>query len=231
MAVMCTITPEALQDNGIEALRMPGALHAAEHAAIGLLPLVASCDRGDIGGVSTAVGPETGTADDLRLRRLSRRRGFRRARLRADLRRGGMRPPRRSRRANARWAARRACSRRSAGTETTRWTRRARCACCGWCSTNCSARTDEIHGDGRPLDGRPRGPASTVPIRARRAPTGFDQTVIQRDPFQYPPVWRRRKLPRRSVSSNSEWAYSAALNTWYIPSGYGFRCGVYLVGS
>lgn len=60
MAVMCTITPEALLAGGVDPLRTPGSLHAAEHAAIGLLPLIASCDRGDIGGVSTAIGPVGG---------------------------------------------------------------------------------------------------------------------------------------------------------------------------
>ncbi len=58
VAAMYTITPELLEHNGIDLLRIPGSLHAAEHAAIGLLPLVASCDRGDIGGLSTAAGPE-----------------------------------------------------------------------------------------------------------------------------------------------------------------------------
>ena len=57
-AVMYTITPKMrCCARELTAPRIPGSLHAAEHAAIGLLPLVASCDRGDIGGLSTAIGP------------------------------------------------------------------------------------------------------------------------------------------------------------------------------
>ncbi len=59
-AVWFTMDNATLLAGGLVEPQFPGALHAAEHAAIGLLPLVASSDRWDVGGVSTAIHADTG---------------------------------------------------------------------------------------------------------------------------------------------------------------------------
>jgi DEAD/DEAH box helicase domain-containing protein len=60
-AVWWAIPPEVIARAAIKATDLPGTAHAAEHAAIGLLPLVATCDRWDVGGVSTAFHPDVGS--------------------------------------------------------------------------------------------------------------------------------------------------------------------------
>ncbi len=59
-AVWWSVPDDVWRSAGLEEQELPGAAHAAEHCAIGLLPLIASCDRWDIGGVSTARHPATG---------------------------------------------------------------------------------------------------------------------------------------------------------------------------
>jgi len=61
-AVWLGLPPPVVRDIEARGLDLAGGIHAVEHAAIGLLPLFAMCDRWDIGGVSYPLHPETGRA-------------------------------------------------------------------------------------------------------------------------------------------------------------------------
>ena len=54
------VPEELLEAAGVDRRAAPGALHAAEHAGIGVLPLFTICDRWDVGGVSTLHQPDIG---------------------------------------------------------------------------------------------------------------------------------------------------------------------------
>ncbi|MFI6906670.1 DEAD/DEAH box helicase [Nonomuraea sp. NPDC050394] len=59
-AVWWTLPADTIATLSEEGFDLAGAAHAAEHASIGLLPLFATCDRWDIGGVSTELHFDTG---------------------------------------------------------------------------------------------------------------------------------------------------------------------------
>ncbi len=59
-AIWYCVDQAVVDASGVDHAVLPAALHAVEHAAIGILPLFAICDRWDVGGVSIAVHPDTG---------------------------------------------------------------------------------------------------------------------------------------------------------------------------
>jgi len=59
-AIWWTISADLRDGLLARGINLGGAVHAAEHASIALLPLFATCDRWDIGGVSADLHPATG---------------------------------------------------------------------------------------------------------------------------------------------------------------------------
>ncbi len=61
-AFWLTVDAATIDQSAVGPDALAGALHAIEHATIGMLPLFTICDRWDVGGVSTAEHADTGQA-------------------------------------------------------------------------------------------------------------------------------------------------------------------------
>ena len=137
-----------------------GALHALEHGQIAVLPLIAMCDRWDIGGLSTNAAPADRRPDDLHLRRppggvgITRRGYDQFERLVGDAQRLIGECPCKS-------GCPRACSRRSAATSTSRCPSAARSSC----SRRLRRRAECFWGAN---SSSPRHPARAHSSRSRR---------------------------------------------------------------
>lgn len=55
-----TVSPPAATALSAGKAELAGSIHAVEHAVIGMMPLLATCDRWDLGGVSHPCHPDTG---------------------------------------------------------------------------------------------------------------------------------------------------------------------------